>query len=163
VDKLLKNHDIILPKKRNYIIETNYSHYIHAHHSEPLKKVRNIIKEYHSDYLNSFDLIMNKRKAHMFNMFIMKNEFFNAYAEWLFSILGKLEIELNIENYSDQEARVFGYISELLMDVWVNKNNINYVEARWSMLGKKHNLNKAFNLLKRKFLKIDSDNSKTHF
>jgi len=32
IEGILKDYDIILPKMRNYYIETNYSQYIHAHH-----------------------------------------------------------------------------------------------------------------------------------
>ena len=39
---LLKEYDILLPKKRNYFIETSYSHYIHSHPAEALDKTMEI-------------------------------------------------------------------------------------------------------------------------
>lgn len=39
------DHDVIVPKKRNYYIESNYDHYIHAHPAEPLDKTRDIIAD----------------------------------------------------------------------------------------------------------------------
>lgn len=72
VEKLLTKASIILPKKRKYYIETNYSHYIHAHHKEPLDVARKVIKEKCPDYTEYFDEVMKSRSAHMFNMFIMK-------------------------------------------------------------------------------------------
>ena len=44
---LLKNSDILLPKQRNYYIETNYSHYVHAHPAESIDKTK-IIKYIYS-------------------------------------------------------------------------------------------------------------------
>ena len=38
--QLLLQKDVILPKKRHYWIETNYSQYIHAHHREDLDTTR---------------------------------------------------------------------------------------------------------------------------
>lgn len=72
VESLLKRAPIILPKKRNYYIETNYSHYIHAHYKEPLDVTRDIIEEEYPEYINAFNNVMNSNSAHMFNMFIMK-------------------------------------------------------------------------------------------
>lgn len=76
VENLLKKAPIILPQKRNYYIETNYSHYVHAHHMEPLDITRTVIAEKHPTYIDSFDQAMNSRKAHMFNMMIMKKKAF---------------------------------------------------------------------------------------
>lgn len=151
VNQLLQKYDVILPKKRNYYIETNYLHYIHAHHKEPLEETRKIIQENHPKYLNAFDLVMKRRSAHMFNMFIMKKSEFEQYAEWLFSILFELEGNIDTSNYSTQEARVFGYISELLMDVWLESTSKVYVETQWMQMGKRHFFKKAFFLVGRKF------------
>ncbi|WP_252180906.1 DUF4422 domain-containing protein [Pediococcus stilesii] len=157
---MLERAPIILPKKRRYYIETNYSHYVHAHHKEPLNVTRKVIEENYPKYLNAFDKVMKRRSAHMFNMFIMKNKEFKQYAEWLFNILSLAEREIDISNYSVQEARVFGYLSELLMDVWIEKNNKSYVECSWIQVGPRQLLKKVFFFLIRK-LKIK--NSRTHF
>lgn len=52
--------------------------------------------------------------------------------------------------YSTQEKRVFGYISELLMDVWLETNTFRYTELNWGQLGGKKNIKKAIYLIKRK-------------
>ena len=150
VEKLLTKYDVILPKKRNYYIETNYSHYIHAHHQEPLDKTREIIRTNYPQYLSKYDQIMKRRKAHMFNMFIMKRDAFESYCTFIFGVLGKLEKNINLTGYSTQEKRVFGYISELLMDVWLETNTFRYTELNWGQLGGKKNIKKAIYLIKRK-------------
>lgn len=157
---LLKNNDVILPKKRKYYIETNYSHYMHAHHVEPIKTVRAIIVQEYPEYICSFDKVMNRRGAHMFNMFVMKKGKFDEYAKWLFGILQEAEKRIDISTYSTQESRVYGYISELLMDVWIEKNNIDYTEVAWKQLGEKHYFKKVFYFIYRKF---GSGVGKTHF
>lgn len=161
IEKLLKRHDIIVPRKRNYYIETNYSHYIHAHNEEPLRVLKNIIKESYPEYSLSFDKVMKRHGAHMFNMFIMKKKFFDNYADFVFGLLSLVERKVDISNYSVQEQRVFGYLSELLMDVWIEKNNVNYVEVPWNQIGKKHILKKATNFLIRKFSKTKGH--QTHY
>ncbi|WP_289758471.1 DUF4422 domain-containing protein [Lactobacillus taiwanensis] len=159
VHQLLQKYDVLLPKKRNYYIETNYSHYIHAHYKEPLDKTREIIKNSYPAYLKEFDRVMKNRKAHMFNMFIMRKDAFDSYCNFMFDVLGKLENTIDISNYSVQEARVFGYISELLMDVWLYTTKESYKEISWGQIGSKHLVKKAISFVNRKFgLK-----TKTHF
>lgn len=159
VEALLNIAPIILPKKRNYYIETNYSHYVHAHHKKPIDVTRRVLEENYSDYVDSFDKVMKFRKAHMFNMFIMKKQVFRKYSSWLFSVLFTVENRIDISGYSVQEARVFGYLSELLMDVWIDRNNIDYVESTWIQLGKRSTLKKAYNFIGRKFGVL----KRTHF
>ena len=151
VEQLLQKYDVLLPKKRNYYIETNYSHYIHAHHKEPLDKTREIIEKSYPAYLTAFDKVMKSRKAHMFNMFIMKADAFDSYCNFMFGVLEKLENEIDISDYSVQEARVFGYISELLMDVWLYTTNESYKEIPWGQIGPKQLVKKAISFVNRKF------------
>ena len=157
---LMKDSDVILPKMRHYYIETNYSHYIHAHHQVPLDETRRIIISLYPSYLVSFDKVMSKRSAHMFNMFIMKKKYFNEYCEWLFDILEHVENSIDINGYSEQEKRVFGYLSEMLMDVWIEKNNIKFIENKWGMLGSQHLISKGCFFVLRKF---GIKKNKTHF
>lgn len=47
----LEKAPVILPKKRNYWIETTYTQYIHAHHKEDLDAVQSILAEKYAAYL----------------------------------------------------------------------------------------------------------------
>ncbi len=128
VMRILKETDVILPKKRDYYIETTYSQYVHAHHAADLDITREIIAEIYPDYLPAFDRNMKKSAGHKFNMFIMRKDIMNAYCEWLFSVLAELEARLDISGYSQYNARVFGFVAERLLDVWIDTNKISYKE-----------------------------------
>lgn len=128
--KILERTNIILPKKRNYYIETIYNHYKHTMYVEPLDETRKILEEMYPDYLPQFDRIYKKTSAHMFNMFIMKKEILSEYCEWLFSVLFELEKRIDISKYDEFHARFFGRISEILLDVWIEKNNLSYEEVK---------------------------------
>ncbi len=128
IKNLLEENEIILPKKRNYYIETIYSHYSHTHYEKDLILTKKIIGEKHSEYLKTFDFVLKQKKAHMFNMYIMKKEYSDQYCEWLFDILFELEKEIDIKKYDAFQARVFGRISEILLNVWVLKNRLKYKE-----------------------------------
>ena len=148
--RLLRTADVILPTRRNYVIETNYSHYAHAHHAIDLDTTRNIIGERHPDYLESFDIVMRRRTGHRFNMFIMRKDLCDAYCEWLFDILFELEKRLDTSSYSQYDARVFGFVSERLLDVWLAKNQLSCRDVPVLNLEDQHWISKIFHFLKRK-------------
>ena len=124
-----------------------------------MDEARKVIAEVYPNYLPAFDKVMKKRGAHMFNMFIMKRNAFESYCSFMFDVLGKLEKHIDISEYSVQEARVYGYISELLMDVWLYTNAFTYDEIPWGQIGGKNTLRKGFSLIKRKL----GIKTKTHF
>lgn len=147
---ILNQYDVILPKKRNYFIETNYNQYVHAHHKEDLDTTRAIIKEKYPEYLNAYDENMKKTSGHRFNMFIMSRDCIINYCEWLFDILFELESRLDITLYNTNDARVFGFVSERLLDVWIDTNHIQYKEIPYVFMEKQNWVKKGLNFLKRK-------------
>lgn len=153
LNQLLERYDLILPKKRNYYIETLWSHYEHSHHIEGLVVTKQVIEEFYPEYVEIFDEVMQRKSAHMFNMLIAKDNVFEAYNTWLFDVLQKVEERIDITNYTPSEARIFGYISELLMDVWVDQNKINYAELPVMFMEKQNWIKKGGLFLKRKLLK----------
>ncbi len=150
-DALLNKYDVLLPKKRNYWIETNYSQYIHAHPKEGLDKTKEILHRLYPEYDAAWDEVMNETKSHRFNMFVMKKDIFDAYCGWLFSILEQLELELDTSEYDAYNRRVFGFIGERLLDVYVRKQGLAYKELPVVFMEKQHWLKKGTAFLKRKF------------
>lgn len=153
IAKLLKNADCIVPKKRNYYIETVYAHYANAHHIEDLERVKEVILAKNPAYLTAYDQLMNGKTLHLFNMFIMRKELCEQYCEWLFPILFELEKKIDISNYSNYQQRIFGFIAERLFNVWLIHNKIKTIPVKVVNLEKEQLHLKAINLLKRKFLK----------
>lgn len=151
-ENILKDVDIIVPDKRKYYIETNRSHYNHAHYEKDLDETENIIKEIYPDYSIAFEKVMSRTWAHMFNMFVMRKDYFDEYCEWLFTILFELEKRIDISNYTVTEARVFGFVSELLLDVWLETKEIKYKEVNVSFMEKQNWLKKGEAFLRRKFI-----------
>lgn len=151
IERLLTKYEVILPKKRKYYIETLYSHYAHTHYADHLDKTREIIAQDYLNYLNDFDNVMNQRSGYMFNMFIMKKELADKYCEWLFDILEKLESVVDVTQYDEFQARLFGRVSELLFNVWLNHNNLIYKEIPFLYMEKINWTDKITSFLKAKF------------
>lgn len=91
--RLLAEYPVIVADKRKYYIESNQSHYNHAHHSQGLDMAEMIIRERYPDYLPAFHVVLKRTWAHMFNMFVMRRDLFNDYMTWMFDVLFELEKE----------------------------------------------------------------------
>ncbi|EKU79340.1 DUF4422 domain-containing protein [Veillonella seminalis] len=147
---LLAKYDIILPKKRNYYVETIKSHYAHAHNLKDLESTEQIIAEKYPEYLNAFDAVMSEKELYILNMCITKKEIFDAYCEWLFSILFELENRIDYMSYDVYQKRVFGFLSERLFNVWLRKQNLSKVELDVIEIEPVNWSHKIYNFLKRK-------------
>ncbi len=152
LEPLLEKHDVLLPRPRNYWIETNYSQYAHAHHAVDLDTTRQILAETCPDYLSAFDACMKRTTGHRFNMLIMKRPLFEAYCQWLFGVLFELEKRLDISAYSANDQRVFGFVSERLLDVWLETNRVPYRNIPYVFLEKQNWLVKGGSFLRRKLM-----------
>lgn len=122
IEKLLKKYDAILPEK-GYINDTLRNSYEKSHVASDLTACQKIIEKLHPEYSESFEKVMNKKSYHAFNMLITKKEIFDDYCEWLFSILFELEKELDLSNRDKYNSRVYGFLSERLLNVWFEKNS----------------------------------------
>ncbi len=147
---LMKRHAVVVPRKRRYWIETNYSHYIHAHHEQDLLLTKVILQERCPAYLPAWEASMARRSGHRFNMFLMRRPLFEAYCAWLFDILLELEARLDISAYSAKDRRVFGYVAERLLDVWLDTNQQAYAELPVVNLENQHWGKKIYSFLQRK-------------
>lgn len=148
-ERLLTEYPVIVSDKRNYFIETNRSHYNHAHPRQGLDITEQIIREEYPEYSKAFDLVMNRTWAHMFNMFVMRRDVFDSYCTWLFSVLFELEKRLDISSFDPYNKRVFGFVGERLLDVWLEKNVIMYREQNVSFMEYQNWLKKGGLFLKR--------------
>lgn len=150
INKYLKNYDIIVPKKFNFPISI-WDNYFKGGvgKEEDLKKLKEIINKKYNEYINSFNEVMNSYSATYCNMFITSKELFNKYAEWLFDILHEMEKITDLSEYTKAEARIYGYLSEILLNVWIKQNklkvkyldiiktddsNIDKLKWKWRML-----------------------------
>jgi hypothetical protein len=151
-EALLSVHPVIVPGRRKYYIETNRSHYNHAHPAVGLDETEAVIHEKYPECDTAFRAVMQKTSAHMFNMFVMRRDYYVAYMAWLFDVLFELEHRVDITGWDTFQQRIYGFVSELLLDVWLETNKIPYAEQNVSFIEKQNWVKKGGLFLKRKFL-----------
>ena len=97
---------------------------LHCCTEEIFDKLRQIIETKYPDYIETYDRYFNENKASLFNMLFCKREIFDAYCEWLFSILFVLEKQVDLAKLNTYQQRLYGFLSERLLNVWVIKNKL---------------------------------------
>lgn len=150
-EKLLSKYPVIVPKKRHHFIETNKNHYYHAHHREGLDALEAVLEEKYPEYVKSYEKVMERTWAHLFNMFVMRKDYFDRYMTFLFDVLFEVEKRVDITGYSVYEARIFGFLAERLLDVWLDAEDISYKEQNVTFLERQNWIKKGTNFLLRKF------------
>lgn len=125
IERLLKNYDIIVPQTFSWFDCTVKEWFLMTDgYEKDVDNLREIISDLYPDYLSAYDLIMDGNEAFYFNMFVMSYKLMDNYCEWLFSILFELEKKTDLSEYTATEARIYGFLSERLFNVWVKKQNL---------------------------------------
>ncbi len=131
---IMDDNTIIVPKKRRYYIESLASHYAHTHDMQHLIIARDIIARKYPNMLGYVDKAYNRTWGYMFNMFVMPSDLLDEYASFLFDVLEEMEpvvMNSKFEALSDFDKRLFGRVSEILFNAWVDKKSaegVNIVE-----------------------------------
>lgn len=152
--RLMSEYDIVVPKLRNYYIETLYSHYANTHDAKHLDLVAEVMAEKYPDMSSYLHKAYEQKSGHMFNMCILKRKYLNEYCEFVFDILEELENRVDLDGLSAFDARLFGRVSEIIFNAWILKERAEGVaikEISYIHMEKVNWLKKGINFLGAKF------------
>ena len=130
VRQLCASSDIIMPEIEGILSPRDWSspstladHYRLQHPEEMLERTRETISRRNAAYLPAYDAALASKLGYFCNMFIMRQEIFVHYAEWLFDLLSDLESRTNLNQPLFQppspQTRVFGFLGERLLNVYL--------------------------------------------
>lgn len=121
---LLKNVDIVLPFVEHLLQPAGEEILIWCCTKEIFDKLEFIVKSKYPDYSQSFDCFFSGNNCTLFNMMFCRGEVFDSYCEWIFDILFELEKYVDLSVLNDYQKRLYGFLSERLLNVWVLKNKL---------------------------------------
>jgi hypothetical protein len=130
VYEFLQKYDIIVPKKV-YLGESSlWELYSEAHFEKDLLVTQNVIEDLYPEYLDSFKFnLLSNDFTFYGNMLIAKQNLFDNYSKWLFDILFEVESRIDTSEYDSYQQRVYGFLSERLLNVFIYKNNLKIKEV----------------------------------
>lgn len=136
----LEKYDIILPFKRTLPLPVGEEYCNVSGYKKDLDKLGEIIKEKYPDCYACYQDTLAGNKVYFANMMICKKELFDEYCSWLFDLLFELEKHVDMTGYNDYQKRIYGFLSERLLTVYVNYRNLKVFEMgvicpeeNWSM------------------------------
>ena len=135
-EEILQEYDIITTKQLE--LPNSYHYGFGAHHRvETLDETGRIIQELYPEYYDAFLDLVHKNKTYFGNIMVAKKSLFDEYAEWLFTIFFELQKRIDLTFEDDYHKRVFGFISEFLLYVWVTVRGLKACECRVAIIGEK--------------------------
>ncbi|MDB5193393.1 MAG: hypothetical protein JWQ96_2956 [Segetibacter sp.] len=128
LEELLEENDVILQrptyahKKQGkvYTIEQAYSI---AHDPEDWKTTVNVLLEKYAEYSQSIDSFCKQTKMSYYNMMVARWNVWEEYLTWVFDILFEVQRRIKIDE-DPYQARVFGFLSERLLNLYVYHNKL---------------------------------------
>ena len=125
----LEHNDIIVPVPERHILHSNGYSYKINHIWEDMEYVRDIISSDFPEYSRAFENMISAKYMYYGNMFICRRELFDSYLSWLFAVLSELEPQIDLSKHpTPYQSRVFGFVSERLLQVYCGKNSLKMCE-----------------------------------
>lgn len=133
INDILSQHDAVVARKVYYSKRGDIStarQYRIAHCSTDIVQLRLIIKRHEPSYLDAFDEVMTSTGIHPYNTIVCKKELLDKYAKWLFRVEHRLEQRIDAgTNRNRYQQRVFGFLAERLLNVWILHQRLDVQEA----------------------------------
>lgn len=132
IEKIMQKYDTILPHKVKEEPDIwGYFCNSMSGYEKDLISLEKLIQEEYRDYYDCFETVMHSKSCSFCNMAVMKRKDFCDYCSWLFEVLEKYEEYVDLTGYTKQQQRIYGFMSEFLLNVWLLKNDkkIKYVNS----------------------------------
>ena len=153
-ETILSEYDVMISQSRlgEYDYKTIYGR---SHDIRNLELTGEVIRELYPDYSDTFEEVITDNHCYVGNLFVAPKELFCAYCEWLFSIFFAMESRIDTSGYDDYHKRLFGFLSEQLLIVWIKHNHLSYYEAPFGLSQEKAETIELKELLRKDFKSKD--------
>lgn len=130
IRRILSAYDIILPSKGHYEYndKTAKAFFAEKHDVVIWEQCKQIISCESPEFLPDFEWFEKETTGYCYNMLISQKDIFDAYHCWLFSILFLLEKKADLSQHNDYNSRMYGFLSERLLNIWVHHHHLRIKE-----------------------------------
>lgn len=129
---ILSKYDVIIarPQLGQYDYRTVYER---SHDIRNLEQTGILIRELYPAYYEDFQAVIADKLCYVGNLFVAPRSLFHAYCDWLFTLFSALEKRIDTSGYDDYHKRVFGFLSEQLLFVWIRHNRLSCYECPFGL------------------------------
>lgn len=136
-NRILEEYDVITSEAMYVETDTYQEFYGEAHNVKDILLEGEVIRElYPADY-PAFEQVMQGKKHYFGNLMVTSKKLFDEYCAWLFSIFDVLEPRIDVSTYDEYHRRVFGFLSEQLLLVWITARGLRVYECEVGLTGEK--------------------------
>ncbi|MCR4842961.1 MAG: DUF4422 domain-containing protein [Eubacterium sp.] len=136
VERILGEYDLVTSSLLT-IRSDYYTGFSVDHHIKDLMTTRDVIAERAPEYLPVFEELIHGKNTYFGNIMICPFELFDRYCRFLFDILFEVERRTDTTGYDGYSARLYGFLAEFLLLVYVRTNGLRAYESRIAIIGEK--------------------------
>lgn len=127
-DDILTQYDIITSKAM--YSDCPYSeYYARGHFKKDIDIEAEVVKELYPEDYPYFEQVMQGNKYYFGNLCVTSNRIFKDYCAWMFPILFEVQKRVDISNYDQHQKRIFGFLSEQLLLVYITARHLKVYEC----------------------------------
>lgn len=161
IKSLLSAYDMIVTKKLELRMPY-YDGFAATHDEKDLIATERVVAAKYPAYAPLFHEMVHLKETYFANMMVCSKELYDAYCTWLFDILFEVQRCIDTTGYDNYRKRVFGFLSEFLLTVWIAKNQLKVYESCVGMSAEKCETQEIKKQLSVYFAKQDTAGAKQY-
>ncbi len=118
----LRRCDILVARPACYHVSAREQLLMECCTPDVFEKLEDTVKRLQPGYVKVFETFFSGNRASQYNMMFCRGELFDAYCAWLFPMLFHLEARVDLTEANDYQKRLYGFLSERLLNVWIAGN-----------------------------------------
>ena len=117
---MLAECDIVAARPVRYHVNARNQLLMECCSPENFDRLAAIVCRMQPDYGDAFRRFFAGNRAAQYNMMFCRGDLFDEYCAWLFPMLFELEKHADLSGANDYQRRLFGFLSERLLNVWID-------------------------------------------
>lgn len=160
--RLLAEYDMIVTKKLE-LRTSYYDGFASTHDEKDLVETERVVAEKYHSYAPLFHQMVHQKETYFANMMVCSKQLYDQYCAWLFDILFEVQKRIDTTGYDNYRKRVYGFLSEFLLTVWIEKNGLRVYESCVGMSSEKYETEQIKQQLAVYFANQDIAGAKQYF
>lgn len=116
---------------------SNWDTYASTHNVADMQMVGEAIKKLFPEDYQIFCEVLDSSKCCYGNLMVTTLDKFHEYCDWMFAILEEASKNIDVTGYDSYHKRVYGFLSEVLLYVWISARGYRMQEGKIGVISEK--------------------------